>query len=63
MKENRLIEKFIKDNDFSIKTLEDSKTNIRENISDVVDKNGIYKNPTEEEICITDIIGNNINES
>lgn len=60
MNNNQLIENFIKENDFNKGILEDSKINSTEEISYVIDKNGFYKNPQKEHICIADIIGDNI---
>ena len=61
MDNNQLIENFIKENDFERRTLENSKINNTEEISYVIDKNGFYKNPQKEYICIADIIGDNTN--
>ena len=61
MNSNQLIENFIKENDIDKGMLEDSKINNTEEISYVIDKNGFYKNPQKEHICIADIIGDNIN--
>ena len=42
MNNNQLIENFIKENDFNKGILEDSKINSTEEISYVIDKNGLY---------------------
>ena len=60
MKYNKLIENFLKNNNYSRKILEDDKIYKKGEISLIVNQFGIYKNEISKNVSVADIIGNSI---